>query len=314
MIYMVAHLLIKFGINNYIELIYNKIKEMVVLLVKRLVNKCCYIYSITVIRKSLRRFNFMSDQLSNDVTKIVDDIFKQKEESEMIKETEKALTKSADTINELSESLEAKDQELADSVAEISGLNETILTLEAKIKELELAKTTLETEKTGLENEKADIIRRAEEAESKIDKMEKDKLAETRFSELKGSGIAATNDKVIEDQTSKIREMSDEDFISYKDELVAIREAIVAELKASEHTADSIIDQGANATGNEEDEKEGSEEDEKDAADSEVAINMMQSVAAALNMEVVPNKDLVAKYKELGSQMAENIKAQKGNK
>ena len=259
----------------------------------------------------------MSDQLSNDVTKIVDDIFKQKEESEMIKETEKALTKSADTINELSESLEAKDQELADSVAEISGLNETILTLEAKIKELELAKTTLETEKTGLENEKADIIRRAEEAESKIDKMEKDKLAETRFSELKGSGIAATNDKAIEDQTSKIREMSDEDFISYKDELVAIREAIVAELKASEHTADSIIDQGANATGNEKDEKgekEGSEEDEKDAADSEVAINMMQSVAAALNMEVVPNKDLVAKYKELGSQMAENIKAQKGNK
>jgi len=260
----------------------------------------------------------MSDQLNSDVTKIVDDIFRKKEESEMIKETEKALTKSANTINELTESLEAKDQELVDKEAEISGLNENISTLGDKVEELEGDKTALETEKTGFESEKADIVKRAEEAELKIENMEKDKLAEVRFDELKESGVAATNDKAVEDQTSKVREMSDEDFTSYKDELVAIREAIVAELKASEEEVDSTETETETEASEEKDEtetetetsEEESEEDEEDAADSEPAISTMHSVAAALNMEIMPNKDVMAKYKELGSQMAENIKSQ----
>jgi DNA repair exonuclease SbcCD ATPase subunit len=214
----------------------------------------------------------MGDQLSNDVVKIVDDIFKKKEESEMIKATEKALQRSTDTINELTESLEAKDQELNDKESEILGLNESAQTLEARITELEEEKSTFEAEKANFETEKADIVKRAEEAELKIAEMEKDKLAEIRLSELKEAGVVAAN---VEDQASKVREMSDEDFSSYKEELVAIREAIIAELKA---------------------------------ADSALTANAMRSVAAALNMEVMPNEDMVAKYRELGSQMAENIK------
>jgi len=252
----------------------------------------------------------MGDQLNNDVTKIVDDIFRKKEESEMIKETEKALTKSADTINELNESLEAKDTELADREAKISDLDENILTLKNEVEELESAKTALETGKTDLESEKADIIKRAEAAESKIEGMEKDKLAEVRFSELKESGIAATNDKAVEDQTLKVREMSDEDFTSYKDELVAIREAIVAELKTSDDNDSETenSETGEKETSEENNEEESEEEDEEAAASSETSINAMHSVVAALNMEIVPNKDMMTKYKELGNQMAENIK------
>jgi len=243
----------------------------------------------------------MGDQLSNDVVKIVDDIFKKKEESEMIKATEKALQRSTDTINELTESLEAKDQELNDRESEILGLNENTQTLEARITELEEEKSTFDEGKAAFETEKADIIKRAEEAESKIAEMEKDKLTEIRLNELKEAGVAATK---IEDQTSKVREMSDEDFSSYKEELVAIREAIIAELKASEENTDT----GDTDTGDVDTEDTDTEEDEEDAADSDLTENAMHSIAAALNMEVMPNKDMMTKYKELGSQMAENIK------
>lgn len=246
----------------------------------------------------------MGDQLSNDVVKIVDDIFRKKEESEMIKATEKALQRSTDTINELTESLEAKDQELNDKESEILGLNESTQTLEARITELEEEKSTFEAEKANFETEKADIVTRAEEAELKIAEMEKDKLAEIRLNELKEAGVVAAN---VEDQASKVREMSDEDFSSYKEELVAIREAIIAELKSSEEeiiegSEEEIIE------GSEEEIEEESEEDEEAAADSALTANAMRSVAAALNMEVMPNEDMMSKYRELGSQMAENIK------
>jgi hypothetical protein len=40
----------------------------------------------------------------------------------------------------------------------------------------------------------------------------------------------------------------------------------------------------------------------------------MRAVAAALNMEVTPNEDILKKYRALGSQMAENIKSRKERK
>ena len=251
----------------------------------------------------------MSDQLTADIKNIVDDIFRKKEESEMKQETEKALQTSADMVNELSSSLEAKDATLNDKEAEISALGETISDLELKITELTDEKTTLENEKEAFETEKADIVKRAEEAEDKIAEMEKDQLSTTRVSELKEAGIAATNEKAIEDQTSKIREMSDEEFSSYKGELVAIREAIVAELKSEKETSDDPT-----AGGEDDSEEEGSEEDENNAAsDENAAIDPMKATFAALNMELIPGKATLAKYLELGKQMADNI-AEKSNK
>ncbi len=245
----------------------------------------------------------MSDQLTADVKNIVDDIFRIKEESEMKQETEKALQTSADMITELSGSLEAKDAKLNDKEAEVSTLGETISDLELKITELTNEKTDLEGEKETFETEKADIVRRAEEAENKIAEMEKDRLSITRVSELKEAGIAATNEKAIEDQASKIREMSDEEFSSYKDELVAIREAIIAELKSKKGTSGDTPTGGGKGSG-----EGGSEEDDDNAASEETpAIDPARAAFAALNMELVPNKDVLAKYRELGKQMADNM-------
>lgn len=242
----------------------------------------------------------MSDQLITDVKNIVDDIFRSKEESEMKRETEKALQASADMIEELNQSLEAKDVKLGEKEAEILTLNESISDFETRITELEGEKTAFEEEKGAFDTEKADLIKRAEDAESKIEEMEKDRLADARGSELKEAGVAATNEKAIEDQTSKIREMTVEDFTSYKDELVAIREAIIAELD----TKKGLNDDTNAADGGGDDSEE---DDDDDVAGADVAIDPAKAAFAALNMELVPGKDVMAKYMELGSQMASNI-------
>ena len=256
----------------------------------------------------------MSDQLITDVKDIVDDIFKTKEESEMKRETEKALQTSANMINELSQSLEARDATLEEKEAEILNLNESISDFETKVTELKDEKTAFESEKEAFETEKADLTTRAEEAEGKIEGMEKDLLADTRLNELKEVGVAATSEKAIEDQTSKIREMSVEDFSSYKDELVAIREAIIAELDTKKGEGE---DDNANAGDGdgEGDGEEGSEEDDDDAASADdTSIDPAKAAFAALNMELVPGKDVMAKYLELGSQMADNISERKDSK
>lgn len=258
----------------------------------------------------------MSDQLITDVKGIVDDIFKTKEESEMKRETEKALQTSANMIDELSQSLEAKDVTLGEKEAEILTLNESISDFETRITELEDEKTAFESEKEAFETEKADLTTRAEEAEGKIEGMEKDLLADARLNELKEVGVAATSEKAIEDQTSKIREMSVEDFSSYKDELVAIREAIIAELDAKKDEDDNTNAADADADdGDGDDSEEGSEEDDDDAASADdTSIDPARAAFAALNMELVPGKDVLAKYLELGSQMANDIAERKDSK
>jgi len=251
----------------------------------------------------------MSDQMTQEIKDIVDGIFRQQEESVMRKETEEALRNSKDVINELNESLEAKDSELTEAKEEISNFNDTITELNDKVSELEESIKTLEQEKSDFESREADIVKRAEKAEEDLEDIKKDLLAKARFGDLKEAGIASSNE---EDQTAKVREMSDEEFSAYKDELLVIRESIIAELKNSDSTDVSATEtEGDVTTGTEnvstEESNEVVESDEEDAAGSEDPINPMHATAAALNMEVVPGKDVLAKYKELGNQMAANI-------
>jgi len=251
----------------------------------------------------------MSDQITQEIKDIVDGIFKQKEESVMRKDTEDALRNSRDMISELNESLEAKDSELTKVKEEVSNFNDAIIELNNKIGELEESVKTLEQEKSDFESREADIVKRAEKAEEDLEDIRKDQLAKARFGDLKEAGTASSNE---EDQTAKVREMSDEEFSAYKDELLTIRESIIAELSGSDHddVSDTEIEGDAASTEDTATEKsteEVSESDEEDAAGSEDSINPMHATAAALNMEIMPGKDVMAKYKELGNQMAANI-------
>jgi hypothetical protein len=61
----------------------------------------------------------MTDQLNLDVRKALDDVLKERDDVAMRQETEEALLKSTEKINELVSSLEAKDNEASALVTKV---------------------------------------------------------------------------------------------------------------------------------------------------------------------------------------------------
>ena len=254
----------------------------------------------------------MSDKLTQDIQSIVDGIFRQKEEVAMRKQTEDALNKSADKITELSTSLEAKDEELGGFTDKVEELENTVSELSNAKKELE---KNLEKATSDFEAEKEELTKRAETAEEGLENMKKDQLAQARFEELKSEGVAATDEKAMEDQVAKIREMEDEDFEAYKAERIELRKAVVVELEASpkEKTAEELAaekeaeEKAAEEKAAEEAEAARIKAEEEAAAASDSPIEPMKAMAALLNMEAIPGDDVLKKYSDLGKEMAKKF-------
>ncbi len=250
------------------------------------------------------------DKLDKDVQAIVDSIFKQKEELAMRKETENALTNSAEKINELVTSLEAKDEELGVVSTKVGGLEETVSDLSDSNKELE---ADLEKAKSDFDAEKEKLQKRAEVAEEELENIKKDQLAKARLEELTEAGVSATDETAVGDQVAKIREMEDDVFETYKAERVELRKSIITELEksSSEEEVDGEEDPNLEKSGKLLDKTEAELEAEEEAvAASEESIDPMKAMAALLNMEITPSKDVVSKYRELGQAMADNMKGE----
>jgi septal ring factor EnvC (AmiA/AmiB activator) len=268
------------------------------------------------------------DDLKVQVAALVADLFDEKEEAEIRKRTEAELEKAASAISNLTTALEEKNTEAAE-------MEEKLTASDTRVKELE---TELEAAKKELEEASTKLG----EKEKILEDMKKDRAAEIRMAELEDAGVARTD---RESQMNKVREMSDEDFASYKDELVSIREAVVSELeKAREEKAKADAKDAAEADDvaakkekmveeEEEDdekkkmkdskkkekcaesgEKEEAKEENKEDASEKVApaqITPGQAAMASLNMEYLPNEDIKKKYAKLGEAMAMRFKNSK---
>jgi hypothetical protein len=240
------------------------------------------------------------EELRTQVRAMVDGLFDEKEESEIRRKTEIALEKSAETISNLTSTLEEKVAEIAEFETKVSEGIESVQSLE---KELEAAREELETSK-------ALVI----EKEQVLEDMSKAKVANERMVELESAGVARAEKEA---QLVKIKEMSDEEFASYKEELVDVRKAVEAELekaakdsqtkkagedakKAEEEKAEALAKSKAaeNTEGNE----------EADETTTPAKITPGQAAMASLNMEFMPNEDLMAKYAKLGEALAEKWK------
>ena len=252
------------------------------------------------------------DELKKDIEQVVAAIFSEKEETDVRRKTEEALEQSAQTITDLTTSLEERNAELAEFEDKISESDSKVSNLET---ELEAAQTEIETYKEKLS-----------ETETALEEMKKDRATELRMAELADAGIISNE----EAQTAKVRDMSDEDFAAYKDELVELRAAVEAELKKNaeeaekeeeaEEKAEEKEEEAAEeeAEEKEEAEEEAAEEEKEEAAEEEAAeeedvtppanINPGHAAMASMNMEIIPDADLVSKYAELGKAMAASYK------
>ena len=237
------------------------------------------------------------EELRTQVRAMVDGLFDEKEESEIRRKTEIALGKSAETISNLTSTLEEKVAEIAELETKASEGTESIQSLE---KELEATREELETSK-ALVTEKEQVL----------EDMSKAKVADERMVELESAGIARAEKEV---QLAKVKEMSNEEFTSYKEELVDVRKAVEAELekatkdsqakKAGEDAEKAKAEEEKLAKLKEGETTEGEGEEEADETTTPAKITPGQAAMASLNMEFMPNEDLMAKYAKLGEALA----------
>lgn len=235
----------------------------------------------------------MDEKLRKDVEAVVAKIFSEQEEADIRKQTEKALGKSATTIEELTTALEAKNSEFEE--------------LEVKLSESEDKAKDLTTELEAAQEKIDDATKKSDEAEGALEEIKKDRATELRMKELEKAGVVS--DK--EAQSGKVREMSDEDFASYRDELVSVRKAVIAELSKA---ADQETDEEKAAR--EKQEQKEADEAAAEAAAAEAAaaeegtqtppaqIDPGTAISAALNLEIFPPKEMSEKYSEMGKAMA----------
>ncbi len=246
-------------------------------------------------------------ELYEQVAKVVEDLFNDKEEAKIRERTEAELQKAASSISDLTSALEEKNAEVVEYEEKVSESTSRIQELES---ELEAAKTGLETA-----NEKFST------SEQALEDMKKDRAAELRIAELEDAGVARSD---RDSQINKVREMTEEDFASYKDELVSIREAVVAELKntrkqvdadakaeeeAAEEAAKTEAEEKKEEKAEKAEEKKEEEASEEEKETTEPAeITPGQAAMASLNMEYMPSEDLMGKYAKLGEAMAKRWK------
>jgi hypothetical protein len=244
----------------------------------------------------------MNEELKKDIETTVSEIFSQKEEAEQKARTEEALQKSAEIITQLTEAVEVANTKDEEHSTEIAGLVKKIEELTAELEAAQEKATNIET--------------KLAESENAIEEMKKDKATELRMFELAEAGVALSNKEV---QTVKVREMDDEVFASYKEELVAVREAVKAELAKAETLEtpkEEVAEETAEETPEEKIEIAEETHEEEEIAEEEIAeegvapaeIDKSRAVAGALNLEVMPSDDILAKYRKMGEAMASRMK------
>lgn len=223
-------------------------------------------------------------KLKEAVKSIMDSIFSEKEEADRQRMTEEALTKSTATIDSLTSALSAKKDECKDLEDKYTTTMASIEELEAKIAEYEATAAQLVTVteelnsvKAKLETVTADheaVVAELATAKASLDEIESLKVAEVRYEELKEASLAY---KDKDKQVAKIKGMTEEEYASYKSELLDIKELLA-----------------------------GKEESSTPPATAPLANVDKTTASIAMVVEDAP-ESLVSKYSKLGSALASMV-------
>lgn len=214
------------------------------------------------------------EALKKDVELIVSSIFSEKEDVDKKRLTEKALKDSAKVVTDLTTSITDKEDVIVDLETKVSEAEVTIAEHVA----------TIDTEKIKVEEltkQLEEITVKLSASELKITDMEKDMSADARMVELKECKVISVDEKA---QCTKIKEMTDEEFASYKKELVELRKSIETELASTT----TVVKQDG---------------DDAIVTTPSMKTDVSNSEQAALNVEA-DSLDTDSDYAELGKAMA----------
>ncbi len=235
----------------------------------------------------------MEDKLREEIKSVVTAIFDNKKEADQRDKTQQALETAGANV-------EALSTEVKDNKETITSLEEDKSTLEAELATVKSAaedakkevETKLQTATTELEGVKTQF----DEVSTELKDLKQEAVASTRMSEIEEAGVIR-EDAVA--QQEKVKGMSDEEFASYKEELIAVRKSILAGLEAAKIEADS-------SGGDGEDGGEAAASQEDEVTTPPADINPTNAVSAALNAEI-PSDDLIKEYASLGQALADEM-------
>lgn len=153
------------------------------------------------------------EEFDNAVQAKVDEVLSSREEAQARQEAQDALAQAKETFEALKAALEAKEAKIAEYEEALQNLDhsdpsEAEVAANAKIVELEELVDTYK--------------HRAEVAEAALETLAREDTAASRMAELEEAGVALEGDEA-ERQYAKVRDFNDEDFESYKSELIALR-------------------------------------------------------------------------------------------
>jgi len=154
-----------------------------------------------------------TEEFNTAVQAEVERILSSREEAQAREEAEAALTEAKETFEALRASLEAKDAKIKEYEEALAASDDSETT------DAEVAANERIVE---LEKELEEWKQRAEVAQAALDTLAREETAAGRMSELTESGVSL-DEEAAEAQYAKVRDMSDEDFASYKSELVALK-------------------------------------------------------------------------------------------
>lgn len=181
--------------------------------------------------------NMTQEQFDALVQSKVEEQLSSREEAEARAEAEEALREAQETFETLRASIEAKDAKLREYEEALSNLD-----VDPSAAEVAANERIVE-----LENELEEAKHRAEVAEAALTTLAREETAASRMAELEEAGLSL-EEEAAEVQYAKVREMSDDEFDSYKSELTALKskyasasdEAGEEEIETAELTGDEI--------------------------------------------------------------------------
>lgn len=132
---------------------------------------------------------------------------------------EEAFEEAKTQITDLESALDTASKEKETLVDEVESLK-------AEKEELEKTKEEADSGTEKLQKALDEANSQIEELTKKIEEMEKDAAMNLRVSELDNLGLLFTKEKLADRQKAKVRNLSEEEFAEYRDELLELREEL----------------------------------------------------------------------------------------
>ena len=195
-----------------------------------------------------------NQKIKEAVEKLVQDILAGEASASASSKLEEILSESSVTIKELKNAIVDLEKAAVDNTAAVEDLEKVKTELETEV-------TALKEQVKELDKEKTEFEERATKAEDVLANMEKDQAADSRMAELVEVKVVRVDKEAASAQRLYVRDMSDEEFASYKDERVALRKELldVIAQETAAGKAKSKVGEGSDGKGSEAGSKEESE-------------------------------------------------------